>query len=79
MLKDSAFEELANVIKTVLKDQIYIAPKVGFTVTDYVTEGAASEPLVRPRLTDRAESVPSEEGPTVRSTPSASDFLELCR
>src|ERR1044071_4020035 len=28
MLKDSAFEELTSVIKTVLKNQTYIAPKI---------------------------------------------------
>jgi two-component system response regulator NreC len=57
MLKDSAFEELASVIRTVLKDHTYIAPKISFALTDYVNQSGAGEPLVRPRLTDREREV----------------------
>jgi DNA-binding NarL/FixJ family response regulator len=58
MLKDSAFEELTSVIKTVVKNQTYIAPKItGLVLSDYMSPLEAKEPLVTPRLTEREREV----------------------
>ncbi len=58
LLKDSAFEELASAIRTVAKDQTYIAPKIsGFSLDDYTSSNPGSEPLVFPRLSDREREV----------------------
>jgi DNA-binding NarL/FixJ family response regulator len=57
LLKDSAFEDLASAIRTVARDQTFIAPRIGgFTVEDYAY-AQAGEPLVSPRLTDREREV----------------------
>jgi two-component system response regulator NreC len=57
MLKDSAFEELASVIRTVSKDGTYIAPKItGLNLAEY-TNSPDSKPLLAPRLTDREREV----------------------
>jgi DNA-binding NarL/FixJ family response regulator len=58
LLKDSAFEELACAIRTVAKNETYIAPKIsGFSLEDYTSTNAGSEPLVLPRLSDREREV----------------------
>jgi len=58
MLKDSAFEELATVIKTVVKNQTYIASKItGLVLSDYMSPTETKEPLVAPRLTEREREV----------------------
>jgi DNA-binding NarL/FixJ family response regulator len=58
LLKDSAFEELTSAIRTVARDQTYIAPKIsGFSIEDYASNSAANEPLLTPRLTDREREV----------------------
>jgi DNA-binding NarL/FixJ family response regulator len=58
LLKDSAFEELASAIRTVAKDQTYIAPKItGFSLADYTRVNAGNQPLVFPRLSDREREV----------------------
>src|SRR3954464_9838675 len=58
LLKDSAFEELASAIRTVAKNETYIAPKIsGFSLEDYSNTNASSEPLVFPRLSDREREV----------------------
>jgi two-component system, NarL family, response regulator NreC len=57
MLKDSAFEELASAIRTVVHNQTYIAPKIsGFSMED-VTRRDTGTPLIAPRLTDREREV----------------------
>jgi DNA-binding NarL/FixJ family response regulator len=58
LLKDSAFEELTSAIRTVARDQTYIAPKIsGFSIEDYASNSPANEPLLTPRLTDREREV----------------------
>jgi len=58
LLKDSAFEELASAIRTVAKDQTYIAPKItGFSLAGYTRVNAGNQPLVFPRLSDREREV----------------------
>jgi two-component system, NarL family, response regulator NreC len=57
LLKDSAFEDLASAIRTVAKNQTFIAPRIsGFSLDDY-NYTQAGEPLVSPRLTDREREV----------------------
>ena len=57
MLKDSAFEELASVIRTVVHNQTYVAPKIsGFSMEDVVRRDT-NGPLLAPRLTDREREV----------------------
>ena len=57
MLKDSAFEELATVIRTVSRDQTYIAPKItGLDLAEYAAS-TESRPLLAPRLTEREREV----------------------
>lgn len=57
MLKDSAFEELASAIRTVVHNRTYIAPKIsGFSMED-VTRKESGVPLIAPRLTDREREV----------------------
>jgi DNA-binding NarL/FixJ family response regulator len=58
LLKDSAFEELTSAIRTVARDETYIAPKIsGFSLDDYGNNTVANEPLLSPRLTDRERQV----------------------
>jgi DNA-binding NarL/FixJ family response regulator len=58
LLKDSAFEELASAIRTVAKNETYIAPKIsGFSVEDYSNTNAGSELPVFPRLSHREREV----------------------
>lgn len=58
MLKDSAFEELARAIRTVITGKVYLSPSVsGVVVDDYLhrlTKGAGNEPAI---LTDREREV----------------------
>ena len=57
LLKDSAFEELASAIRTVARDETYIAPKIGgFRIDDY-TSNANSGRMVSPKLTEREREV----------------------
>jgi DNA-binding NarL/FixJ family response regulator len=56
LLKDSAFEDLATAIRTVAKNQMYIAPTLsGFE--DCLSAPADNTPLVAPKLTDREREV----------------------
>jgi DNA-binding NarL/FixJ family response regulator len=58
LLKDSAFEDLATAIRTVVKNEMYIAPTLsGFALEDYLSAPASDEPLVAPKLTDREREV----------------------
>ncbi|HEV8540887.1 MAG TPA: response regulator transcription factor [Verrucomicrobiae bacterium] len=58
LLKDSAFEELASAIRTVAKNETYIAPKIsGFSVEDYSNTNAGSELSAFPRLSHREREV----------------------
>jgi DNA-binding NarL/FixJ family response regulator len=58
LLKDSAFEELASAIRTVARNQTYIAPKIsGFSLDDNTPSNSGSEPLLFPRLSDREREV----------------------
>jgi DNA-binding NarL/FixJ family response regulator len=57
LLKDSAFEDLASAIRTVARNETYIAPRIsGFSLEDD-NFAQAGEPLVLPRLTDREREV----------------------
>ena len=58
LLKDSAFEELASAIRTVAKNQTYIAPRIsGFSPEENAAAGSGNEPLLFPRLSDREREV----------------------
>jgi DNA-binding NarL/FixJ family response regulator len=58
LLKDSAFEELASAIRTVAKNQTYIAQTIsGFLPEDGAAGATGNEPLVFPRLSDREREV----------------------
>lgn len=58
LLKDSAFEELTSAIRTVVRDETYIAPGItGFNIEECTSNSASDEPLVTPRLTDREREV----------------------
>jgi DNA-binding NarL/FixJ family response regulator len=58
LLKDSAFEELASAIRTVAKNERYIAPKIsGFSLEECNPSSRHSEPLVFPKLSDREREV----------------------
>jgi two-component system response regulator NreC len=58
MVKDSAFEELATAIRTVVRGLTYIAPKIGkFSFEETATDFAEEPLLVAPRLTDREREV----------------------
>jgi DNA-binding NarL/FixJ family response regulator len=58
LLKDSAFEELASAIRTVAKNETYIAPRLsGFSLDDYSPAAPGTEPLVFPKLSDREREV----------------------
>jgi len=57
LLKDSAFEDLASAIRTVARNETYIAPRIsGFSLED-CNHGQTGEPLISPRLTDREREV----------------------
>lgn len=58
LLKDAAFEQLASAIRAVAHDQTFIAPNIsGFDVEEWGATQSQSEPLLRPRLTDREREV----------------------
>jgi len=58
LLKDSAFEELTNAIRTVARNETYIAPKInGFSIEDYTNNPSSQDPLLAPRLTEREREV----------------------
>jgi two-component system response regulator NreC len=57
LLKDSAIEELAEVIRTVVRGKTYISPKInGLILSDYFT-GSVSPGLASPRLSEREREV----------------------
>lgn len=57
LLKDSALEELASAIRTVVHNETYVAPKIsGFSMDD-VNRRDTDGPLLAPRLTDREREV----------------------
>jgi two-component system response regulator NreC len=57
LLKDSAIEELAEVIRTVVKGKTYVSPKIsGLALSEYFT-GSISPDLASPRLSDREREV----------------------
>jgi two-component system response regulator NreC len=58
LLKDSAFEELAFSIRTVVEDQIYLSPGItGVVIEDYVQRLSASPSSDAPVLTAREREV----------------------
>ena len=58
LLKDAAFEQLASAIRTVARDQTFIAPDItGFDLQDCAVSQNHGEPLLRPKLTDREREV----------------------
>src|SRR5688500_1820676 len=58
LLKDSAFEELANAILKVARNETYIAPKLsGFNIEDYTRKDDANEILLKPKLSEREREV----------------------
>lgn len=58
LLKDCAFEELAQAIRTVVEDQIYLSPVIAGTVIKDYTKGFSTEGLsVSPTLTAREREV----------------------
>jgi DNA-binding NarL/FixJ family response regulator len=57
LLKDSALEDLANAIRTVARNETYIAPRIsGFSLDDYSCQRGGA-PLISPRLSDREREV----------------------
>ena len=58
LLKDSAFEELANAINAVAKNNTYLSPEItGVIVEDYVAQISTSENTGNPNLTPREREV----------------------
>jgi DNA-binding NarL/FixJ family response regulator len=58
LLKDSAFEELTSAIRTVARNETYIAPKIsGVSFEDRGGDSSPQEPFLPPRLTDREREV----------------------
>ena len=58
LLKDSAFEELADAIRKVARNETYIAPKLcGFNIEDYLRNDEQGDVLLRPRLSEREREV----------------------
>jgi DNA-binding NarL/FixJ family response regulator len=59
LLKDSAFEELAQAIRTVLAGRVYLSPGIAGIVTQELTRHAAGLPTAPagPALTDREREV----------------------
>jgi DNA-binding NarL/FixJ family response regulator len=58
LLKDSAFEELANAIHKVVHDEVYLAPKLnGFKIEDYAPGQEPNRGSMTPRLSDREREV----------------------
>lgn len=58
LLKDSAFEELADAILKVARDETYIAPKLcGFNFEEYLRREEQGDVLLKPRLSEREREV----------------------
>lgn len=58
LLKDSAFEELADAIRLVFADQTYLSPGItGVVIEDYVHHASAAEDTVLATLTAREREV----------------------
>lgn len=58
LLKDSAIDELASVIRKVVKDETYISPKIhGLALADCMNRSGILEPCSGPRLTEREREV----------------------
>jgi two-component system, NarL family, response regulator NreC len=58
LLKDSAFEELANAILKVARNETYIAPKLtGFNIDDYTNRDEPNDVLLKPKLSEREREV----------------------
>jgi len=58
LLKDCAFEELVNSIRTVIAGKVYLSPSIsGVVVDDYLHTLSKKEPLASDVLTDREQEV----------------------
>jgi DNA-binding NarL/FixJ family response regulator len=58
LLKDGAFEELANAILRVTRNETYVAPTItGFKLEEYEKEEDLGESLMKPRLSEREREV----------------------
>ncbi|MDX1953085.1 MAG: response regulator transcription factor [Verrucomicrobiota bacterium] len=58
ILKDAALEDLANAIRTVVREQTYVLPKIaGLDVEDFMLQTSSPELLITPRLTEREREV----------------------
>ncbi len=58
LLKDSAFEELGNALHTVMKNQIYLSPKItSLVVKDYLGTILIKDSSVSPALTNREREI----------------------
>lgn len=58
LLKDGAFEDLANAILRVTRNETYVAPTItGFKLEEYAKEEELGESLMKPRLSEREREV----------------------
>jgi DNA-binding NarL/FixJ family response regulator len=58
LLKDSAFEELGNALRTVINNQTYLSPKIaGLVVKDYLGNISTDDSSASPVLTNREREV----------------------
>jgi len=58
LLKDCAFEEVANAVRTVLEGKIYLSPKIAnVVIKDYVSQAAADNELKPKALTPREREI----------------------
>jgi DNA-binding NarL/FixJ family response regulator len=58
LLKDGAFEDLANAILRVTRNETYVAPTItGFKLEEYAQEEELGESLMKPRLSEREREV----------------------
>jgi DNA-binding NarL/FixJ family response regulator len=58
LLKDAAFEELGNALRTVANDQTYLSPKIAdLVVKDYLVNISTKDSLNSPVLTNREREV----------------------
>jgi DNA-binding NarL/FixJ family response regulator len=58
LLKEGAFDELANAIRTVLADRVYLSPKIAnVMVENYVLREPGAEPSAYAKLTPREREV----------------------
>ena len=58
LLKDAAFDQLASAIRTVAHDETFIAPAIsGLDLEEFKVRESQSEPLMKPKLTEREREV----------------------